>query len=136
MNLPAALTSKRTRLGFAVVALLVFVVLLAYGTAVDGRIGFALVRIHIGVVLVVSVVFAAGVGNVGSRIHAVAALGYGVAGVLIGYGGLAALSLVPSFSLLGTLGDLALLIALGAYLYQREIVESDDTADADTDAEN
>ena len=135
MNLPAAVTSKRTRLGFALVALLVFVVLLAYGTAVDGRVGFALVRVHIGVVLIVSVVFATGVGNVGSNIHAVAAIGYFLAGAFIGYGGLAALGLVPSFSLLGTLGDLALLFAFGAYFYQREFVERGDDEEADADAD-
>jgi hypothetical protein len=136
MDIQAAVASKRTRLGFAVVALLVFVVLLAYGTAVDGRVGFALVRVHIGVVLVVSVVFAVGVGNLGSDIHWVAALGYSVAGVLIGYGGLAALDLVPAFSLLGTLGDLALLIAFAAYFYQREFVDSDgDAGDPESEAD-
>jgi len=131
MDVRATLTSKRTRLGFAAVALLAFVVLLAYGTAVNGRLGFALVRVHIGLVLIVSVGFAAGVGNLGTGIHPVAAGGYLLAGLFIGYGGLAALDLVPAFSLLGTLGDLALLIAFGAYFYQREFV--DDGPDASGD---
>lgn len=141
MDVRAALTSRRTRLGFAATALLVFVVLLAYGTAVDGRLGFALVRVHIGLVLIVSVGFAVGVGNLGDGIHPIAAGGYLLAGVFIGYGGLAALDLVPAFSLLGTLGDLALLIAFGAYFYQREFVddgsdgEGDGAAADDADAE-
>jgi len=121
MDVYAAVTSRRTRVGFLVLALLAYAGLMGYGAIAGSAAAFALAQVLVGAVLLVAVGFAVAVTGTGTELLRVAAAGYLLAGLAIGYSGLAALRVVPSFELLEPAGDVALLIALGAYLYQREV---------------
>lgn len=128
MDVHAAITSKRTRIGFLLGALLVYALLMGYGAIAGSSVAFALAQVHVGAVLLVAVGFAVAVKGTRTDLLALAAVGYLLAGLLIGYSGLATLGVVPSYELLEPAGDAALLIALGAYLYQREVAGGDESS--------
>ncbi|MFD1586895.1 hypothetical protein ACFR9U_07865 [Halorientalis brevis] len=128
MDVHAAVTSRRTRVGFLVLALLAYAGLMGYGAIAGSAAAFALAQVLVGAVLLVAVGFAVAVTGTGTELLRVAAAGYLLAGLAIGYSGLAALRVVPSFELLEPAGDVALLIALGAYLYQREVAGRDNSS--------
>lgn len=119
MDVHGAVTSPRTRIAFLVGALLVYVGLIGYGAVTGDSAAFALAQVHIGLVLVVAVGFGMAIQQVRSNLLTLSAVGYFLAGLAIGYSGLAALSVVPAYDVLAPAGDVALFVALGAYLYQR-----------------
>jgi hypothetical protein len=119
MDLHAVLTSRRTRIGFLVGALLLYAALMGYGAFAGSSVAFALARVEVGVVLVGAVGFALAVKSVRTNLQTLAAVGYLAAGLLIGYNGLASLGVVPAVAVLGPAGDVALLVAFGAYFYQQ-----------------
>lgn len=125
MDVHALVTSRRTRVGFLLLALFVYIGLTAYGAVTGNGTAFALAQVHIGLVLVIGVGFGVAIQRVRSELLGLAAAGYLLAGLAIGYSGLAALGVVPTHALLDPAGDAALLTALGAYLYQRHFTDDE-----------
>lgn len=125
MDVFGTVTSRRARIGFLLLAVAIYAGLMGYGTIATSPTAFALAQVHIGVVLIVAVGFGIAVKGTRTELLAVAAAGYLLAGVAIGYGGLARLGVVPSFELMKPAGDVALVIAVAAYLYQRERARDD-----------
>ncbi|WP_136716341.1 hypothetical protein [Halorientalis salina] len=123
MDVHAAVTSRRTRLAFLLAALAIYGGLMGYGAFANSPTAFALAQVHVGVVLVVAIGFGVAVKGTRTNLLAVSATGYLLAGLAFGYAGLAALGVVPAYPLLEPAGDVALFIALGAYLYQRHVGE-------------
>jgi hypothetical protein len=126
MDVRETLTSRRTRIGFLLFALLTYGGLMAYGALADQPAAFALAKVHIGAVLVIGVGFAAAIQDIRADLLTLAGVGYFVAGLAIAYSGLATLSLVPQVALFAPAGDIAIVVALLAYLYQRHFSESED----------
>jgi hypothetical protein len=131
MDVHAVLTSRRTRIGFLLGALLVYAGLMGYGAFAGSSTAFALAQVEVGVVLVGAVGFGVAVKSVRTNLQTLAAAGYLVAGLLIGYNGLASLGTVPSVPILNPAGDVALLLALGAYFYQQRASDDQSTSTAE-----
>lgn len=126
MDVTVVVTNRRTRVGFLLLALLVYAGLVGYGSFAGSPAAFALADVHVGAVLLVGVGFAVAVREQRADLLNLAAAGYLFAGLAIGYGGLSSLGVVPSSPLLDPVGDVALVIALAAYLYQREVADDGD----------
>jgi len=109
----------RLRLGLLVVIPVAYVSLIGFGI-VTGASGFALAHALFGGVLLVAATLAASPLDVGPDLLWPATGGYFLAGLAFGYSGLVGLAFVPTVTGSRYAGDLALLIAFAAFLYQRE----------------
>lgn len=115
--------AQRLRIALLIAIPLGYVGLIGYGTMTGQPAGFALADVFLGSVLIVGVLSAFRPGDTGPNLVGLARVGYLVAGVAFGYSGLVGLGVVPRVPGASVVGDLALVVALGAYVYQREFGE-------------
>ena len=80
----------------------------------------AVADLYVAVILLGAVGARIGLAGVGDRINALETAAFLVAGVAVGYAGLAGLAVVPAVAIASTVGNFAIVAAIGLLLYRRQ----------------
>lgn len=114
------LSNPRTlRLGLLGVLLGGYVALLGYGAVTETAAASAVADLYVAVILFAAVGARVWLEAVGEGAQILETLAFLVAGVAIGYAGLAGLSVVPPAGPADVIGNLAVLVAVGLLVYRR-----------------
>jgi hypothetical protein len=115
-----ALPNPRTlRLGILGLLLGGYLALLGYGAVTETAAASALADLYVAVILFAAVGARVWLEEVGEGAHQLETLAFLVAGIAIGYAGLAGLSVVPPVGPADVIGNLAVLVAVGLLVYRR-----------------
>lgn len=116
MELP---NPRTLRLGILGVLLGGYVALIGYGAVTETAAASAAADLYVAVILFAAVGARVWLEEVGEGAHQLETLAFLVAGIAIGYAGLAGLSVVPPVGPADVIGNLAVLVAVGLLVYRR-----------------
>lgn len=98
-----------------------YIAILGYGILTATPAATAVADLYFAIVLLAAAAARVAFTGMGERTRQLETVAFVVAGVAVGYAGLAGLSLVPAVASADTVGTLAILLALGLLLYRRDV---------------